>query len=714
MRGPLRPDSSAPSLKIRSNERNQRLALVFAILLLAVVMVAANSVIAHRYQTKLHESLTSVLDSVTQAIEVWSHDRLLEASAQAGAGVVERATRLLLAESGDRDALLASSGQQMLREHFERSLKNSLYKGFFVIGPDNLSLASSRDANVGLENLLSSQDDVLRRLWQGEAAMSRIQSTDVSLSDLGQWGRATFFVGAPIRNDRGQVMALLTLRLDPYASFFPTMARGHVGQMGQTYAFDSSGLLLSPSPFEGQLRELGLLQPGQPSELQIHLNPPGLASGSSAGSEAQLTRMAAKATLGHSGEDLEGYPDYRGVEVIGAWSWNQGWGFGIATEQDMKEAYGLLGLIQGLIYAGGGFAGVLLIALYKVSTHGRRKTQHSERKLAAILDTANDGIVVINAEGIIQQVNPAMEKLFGYPAQAMQGNNVKMLMPDPYRSEHDGYLQGHLETGKTSVIGLGRMVEGQRADGSRFPIYLSVNRVELDGQTYFAGIIHDETERATAFRTLSRFKATLDQTLDCVFMFDPYTLKFFYVNQGASDQVGYSREELMGLSPVDLLPEFSDSEFRQRLAPLVAHRVSSLTIETVHQHKRGSLIPVDLSLQYVEPENETARLVAIVRNISQRKAADDALRRAKEEAETANRAKSAFLAVMSHEIRTPLNGIVATIDMLSRGSLSEQQLDLVGTAKESSLMLVGIIDDILDFSKILNSSVEKGATIPSY
>ena len=97
--------------------------------------------------------------------------------------------------------------------------------------------------------------------------------------------------------------------------------------------------------------------------------------------------------------------------------------------------------------------------------------------LAALLASAADGIVVIDARGRIETFNPAAERLFGYRQSEVLGRNVSMLMPAPYHDEHDGYLARYLATGDARVIGIGREVTGARRDGSTFPLHLSVGEM---------------------------------------------------------------------------------------------------------------------------------------------------------------------------------------------------------------------------------------------
>ena len=122
--------------------------------------------------------------------------------------------------------------------------------------------------------------------------------------------------------------------------------------------------------------------------------------------------------------------------------------------------------------------------------------------LKAIVDAAVDAILVIDEVGCIRMANPATERLFGYSSGDLLGENVSLLMPEPHRSAHDAYLRHHLRTGERKIIGIGREVSGLRRDGSTFPMYLSVGEVRHLDHRYFAGIIHDLSERRQTETTL--------------------------------------------------------------------------------------------------------------------------------------------------------------------------------------------------------------------
>ena len=122
----------------------------------------------------------------------------------------------------------------------------------------------------------------------------------------------------------------------------------------------------------------------------------------------------------------------------------------------------------------------------------------SEARFRAVVETAADGIITINARGIIEAVNPEAERLFGYAREELIGQNVKILMTAPDAERHDQYLARYLRTGEARIIGIGREVTGRHKDGSTFAMFLSIGEFRLEGERYFTGIVRDITERKRA------------------------------------------------------------------------------------------------------------------------------------------------------------------------------------------------------------------------
>lgn len=127
-----------------------------------------------------------------------------------------------------------------------------------------------------------------------------------------------------------------------------------------------------------------------------------------------------------------------------------------------------------------------------------QRLRYSEAEFDALFDAAVDAVIEIDARGLIQRFNHAAEKIFGYEAGEVFGQNVNILMPEPYHSEHDHYIRQYQHTGKARIIGIGREVKGRHKDGSIFPIELSVGEVKISGQPVYLGLIRDISERKQA------------------------------------------------------------------------------------------------------------------------------------------------------------------------------------------------------------------------
>ncbi len=175
--------------------------------------------------------------------------------------------------------------------------------------------------------------------------------------------------------------------------------------------------------------------------------------------------------------------------------------------------------------------------------------QRNKSMLEAILESAAGAIIAIDTGGIIQSVNPATQTLFGYAPPELLGQNIKILMPEPHASRHDGYISHHLTTGEKRIIGIGRDVEGRRKDGTIFPIHLSVSAFEVDGRKFFAGIIHDLSATTRLEAEIDRqallFQTVFDHVPEVLLITDP-ALRILLTNPAAKRELGYTVDELSG------------------------------------------------------------------------------------------------------------------------------------------------------------------------
>lgn len=150
------------------------------------------------------------------------------------------------------------------------------------------------------------------------------------------------------------------------------------------------------------------------------------------------------------------------------------------------------------------------------SERGEIKQSLLEREnlLYAVIENAVDGIISIDTRGIVTAMNPAAARLFGYAKEEVSGKNVSMLMPEPHRSDHDKYLDNYEKSGEAKIIGIGREVQGRRKDGSLFPFYLSVSKIEMAEGHFYAGIVHDLTEQKDAENALRKYSEDLEQRVE--------------------------------------------------------------------------------------------------------------------------------------------------------------------------------------------------------
>jgi two-component system sensor kinase FixL len=200
-----------------------------------------------------------------------------------------------------------------------------------------------------------------------------------------------------------------------------------------------------------------------------------------------------------------------------------GWGPGItSTALSALAGYfviagpaqaGLPGALNAIIFTiigvGAAWGGEQLQLNRVRAAKSARETAAREAHLTSILNTVPDAMVVIDEGAIIHSFSTAAERLFGYTTAEVIGKNVKILMPSPYRESHDGYIERYLRTGDRRIIGIGRVVVGERKDGSTFPMELAVGEMRSGNQRFFTGFIRDLTERQRTEARLHELQSEL-------------------------------------------------------------------------------------------------------------------------------------------------------------------------------------------------------------
>ncbi len=452
------------------------------------------------------------------------------------------------------------------------------------------------------------------------------------------------------------------------------------------------------------------------------------------------------------------------------------------------------------------------------------KVEERTAHLRGIIDTVYNGIIVIDAQGIIQEYSPAAQSMFGYAREEILGLSINLLMPEDYALEHDGYIRRHLEDHKHRVIGRVTIVPARRKDGSEFPMEIAISSAVVNGAPIFVAVMSDVTVRLEMERTLAteqeRLKRILDTSpvgvaisVDGIIMFsnpsmaemgldigkeaeavyvdsrqrkeimkalterdcvrnleiqlrnnegkvcdalasfynfdymgqravlgwvvditdrkatelellaskqkyqrlveeigDKFVIfshdtkgRILYASDGASAVFGHSKEQVLDMNWEDIASWLPG----ERVKALEAYRALAggdaayVQMELGYTHPDGGLRYVHISEHAVRDEDGAlASVEGILEDITQRKAAEQALAEALEAAKDATRAKSDFLANMSHEIRTPMNAILGLTHLALQTELNDKQRGYLTKAYRSADNLLGILNDILDFSKI--------------
>ena len=324
------------------------------------------------------------------------------------------------------------------------------------------------------------------------------------------------------------------------------------------------------------------------------------------------------------------------------------------------------------------------------------QASHEQSRLRAVVDTAVDGVILINAEGVILMFNPACERLFGYAPFEVIGRNVKMLMPEPYQSGHDAFLRNYRETGERKIIGIGREVLGRRRNGVTFPMDLSVGEAEEDGQPIFVGIIRDLTERNAAETALregaERLRAVVETAVDGVILIDSRGRVQMF-NPACERLFGYSAGEVIGENVRMLMPQPYRGEHDRYISNYNETGIAKIIgsgREVTGLRKDGSSFPMDLSVGEAKQEGESI-FVGIIHDLTSRKRTEEQLVQA-QKMETVGQLSGGI----AHDFNNLLTVILGNAEALSlrlkaRADLSQLADTIVLAAERGAELTRGLL-----------------------
>jgi PAS domain S-box-containing protein len=374
----------------------------------------------------------------------------------------------------------------------------------------------------------------------------------------------------------------------------------------------------------------------------------------------------------------------------------------------------------------------------------------SESKLRALIEGAIDGIITINEKGIMDSVNPATTKLFRYEQEELIGQNISLLMPEPYRSKHDDYILNYLRTGTKKIIGIGREVPGMRKDGTLFPFRLSVTEIFVGNKRSFMGMVHDLTSQKAAEEKIKEYTeqletkvkertARLEQTNkslqheinerksieealkegqklhsaiarnfpDGTISVLDQELRYVFIEGKELFAMGVTSEKLIGTKLADRLPPHLSEKITDVLENVFRNRKETIEIEINENHYVLNAVPLS------DDSGKVKQILVVEENITVQKHAEQNMREALNKEKELSKLKSNFVSMASHEFRTPLATILSSTSLLERYNelpeieKREKHLRRIKTAVGN---LTSILNDFLSLSKLEEGQMTSNPT----
>ena len=431
--------------------------------------------------------------------------------------------------------LARSDPLQGLRRYFDMQRHWAVHTGFAIISPELVTIASSWDAMLGVPHCIATQrPQELQTALSGRTVFVTPMAADAPPhpDDAAEVQSVpAMFTLAPVKDRGGKAIAVLAVRLDPARDFTRLCQVSRVGGSGETYAFDDHGRISSQSRFTQDLVAAGMLLPGQSSILSVRIADPGgnvveNHRSSLPADQQPLTRMAMSAVRGESGIDVDGYRDYRGVRVLGAWVWDRTLKMGLAAEIDESEAMGTFQAGRQIIVSILAITVILALLLtgYTLWSGSRANRALSEardgwervaaertqelRKLSRATEESPASVVITDTDGRIEYVNPKFTRVTGYALEEALGQNPRILKA--------GQLPPEFYQELWQTITAGSEWQGEfcnrKKNGDIYWEHASISPIKgEDGAiTHFVAVKEDVTERKKIEAALLEAKAAAE------------------------------------------------------------------------------------------------------------------------------------------------------------------------------------------------------------
>lgn len=347
-----------------------------------------------------------------------------------------------------------------------------------------------------------------------------------------------------------------------------------------------------------------------------------------------------------------------------------------------------------------------------------RVFQKNSNIFKLLSEGVSEGIIVVNEKQDIVATNKSAEEMFGYKKDELIGKKLDILIPKRYHKNHDVHVEKFIAQSGKRQMGHGRDLFGVSKNGREFPVEAGLNPFQLYGSNYVMTLVIDITERKIKEKELSHWARIFEESLNEIYILDAQTFKFTNVNKEAQRNIGYTLEELLDLTPVDIKPELDQPAFKKLIIPLLENEIGKVKFETTHRRKDGTTYPVEVHLQ-LSSRGEKNVFVATILDITERKNYTQKLENTVQERtrqltealaveRDLNELKTRFLSLVSHEFKTPLSSILTSITLLGKYTQTEQQEKRdkhVNTIKNKVKYLDTILNDFLSVERLESGKV---------
>jgi len=602
----------------------------------------------------LEINLEMTLENTHERLKIWVDGHQLITQEFGRDPILVEATREILTVSKETNALLNSDAQMKLRAFYDKYKGPLESAGFFIIDKNNLNLASSRDENVGTQNVIYRQrPELMMKVFEGHSVFVPPIESDVHLDPSERNGNPnlppTIFFVTPVEGATGEILAALAIRIDPTLGFSRVMQLSRIGKTGESYVFDQNGRLLSESRFKADLRNIGLISYDEEDILQLDIRDPGGNMITGYRSEVPrvqqpLTLMASDAIKGKSGTNMLGYRDYRGVPVYGSWLWDAHMGLGMASEIDIEEGESTYATMQVSVF--GIFIGLVILMIFAIlfslelgekanaalikskdqleeRVVLRTKELNEEKAFLKILINAIPDIIFykdVNKQYV--GANSAFEKHIGIEINELIGKTDIDILPQERASKHMNSDEMILNSSSSELF----ESVSVKPDGNRV-VMETLKTPYFNREGHLAGLIgigRDITEHKDAEEKIraseNRFRSITSSAIDAIISADKHGIIESW-NPAASKIFGYSEEEAIGQNLDIIIPKKYHERHHAGMERVLnggeKHAINQI-VEMEGQKKDKTIFPVSLALSMWEGVSGM-NFSGIIRDITKRK-----------------------------------------------------------------------------------------------